>query len=129
LPAGRNDFVAREETMARFVILEHDHPHPHYDLMLQAGDVLWTWRLPQLPRVGDVLDAVRIADHRLAYLEYEGPISGNRGTVIRCEQGTIVWLKEDIDDFEVGLNGMGLRARLRLKRDATGESWRIECVG
>ncbi len=114
--------------MPRFVILEHDHPHPHYDLMLQTGDVLWTWRLSRLPRIGDVLDAERIGDHRLAYLEYEGPVSGNRGTVIRREQGTLTWLKEAAGDLEVRLDGVDLRARLRLRRDETGENWRIECV-
>src|SRR5437879_2020084 len=33
------------ELMRRFVILEHDHPQLHWDLMLEAGPALRTWRL------------------------------------------------------------------------------------
>lgn len=113
--------------MSRFVILEHDHPHVHYDLMLQVGDVLWTWRLPHLPRLGDVLDAERIGNHRQAYLEYEGPVSGNRGRVVRREWGTVTWLKEDASALEVRLDGVALHARLRITREGTSDSWRIEC--
>jgi hypothetical protein len=36
----------------------------------------------------NTVDAQRIADHRLAYLEYEGPISGGRGTVRRLDGGS-----------------------------------------
>lgn len=71
----------------RFVILEHDHPARHWDFMLEANGVLWTWRLPEPPRHGE-MTAERIADHRLAYLDYEGPISGNRGSVQRWQCGT-----------------------------------------
>jgi hypothetical protein len=121
--------LSREKCpMPRFVILEHDHPHRHYDLMLEAGDVLWTWRLPRLPQVGDVMDAERVFDHRLVYLDYEGPISGNRGTVIRREQGALEWLRQEESYIEVRLDGVQLHARLRLTRDAAGGRWRIECV-
>jgi hypothetical protein len=112
--------------MPRFVILEHDHPHLHYDLMLESGDVLWTWRLPRLPQVGDVLDAERVFDHRLAYLEYEGPVSGNRGTVQRRDQGAFVWLTQENDDLEARLDGVNLRGIVRLRRGGTGECWQIE---
>ena len=38
--------------MPRFVILEHDHPRLHWDLMLQTGDALRTWRLASPPTRG-----------------------------------------------------------------------------
>ncbi len=112
--------------MPRFVILEHDHPHPHYDLMLEAGAMLWTWRLPQLPRTGDVVDAERVFDHRLLYLDYEGPVSGERGSVLRREHGEFNWLKRDDACLEVQLDGVQLHAVLRLTRE-DGERWRLEC--
>ena len=43
--------------MRRFVILEHDHPKLHLDLMLEAGDVLQTWRLAGAPSPGRSIDA------------------------------------------------------------------------
>jgi hypothetical protein len=73
--------------MPRFVILEHDHPSLHWDLMLQAGDVLQTWRLAHAPKQGVIIEATALGDHRLAYLDYEGPVSGGRGVVKRWDCG------------------------------------------
>ena len=56
--------------MPRFVILEHDHPVLHWDLMLEADGVLQTWRLAQPPALACVIDASAIDDHRLFYLEF-----------------------------------------------------------
>lgn len=76
------------EPPARFVVLEHIWNDTHLDLMLEFGPALATWVLPveRNPRVATTI--WRIADHRLAYLDYEGPLSGNRGRVRRIERGT-----------------------------------------
>jgi hypothetical protein len=48
---------------------------------------LETFRCPRWPvEAGDRLD--RLPDHRRVYLDYEGPISGGRGEVVRVEAGT-----------------------------------------
>src|SRR5262245_52879118 len=75
--------VTLEADVPRFVILEHDHPVLHWDLMLEAGSVLNTWRLAVAPEPNLVIDALALGDHRLAYLEYEGPVSGNR-VLVKC---------------------------------------------
>ena len=72
---------------ARFVILEHDHPFLHWDLLLEDGEVLKSWRLLHFPKIGFSIPAERMPDHRLMYLDYEGPVSGNRGTVKRFASG------------------------------------------
>lgn len=72
----------------RFVLLYHTWPQPHYDLMLEWQGVLKTWRLAELPYPGIRLTIEAIGDHRLAYLDYEGPVSGNRGKVRRIDSGT-----------------------------------------
>lgn len=74
--------------MPRYVILEHDWPMRHWDLLLEAGAVLRAWRLLEEPRTGAAIAAEANADHRLMYLEYEGKLSGNRGTVRRWDAGT-----------------------------------------
>ena len=107
----------------RFVILEHDHPHPHWDLMLDVGDVLRTWRLPSAPSAGDMI-AERIVDHRRAYLDYEGPISGNRGTVKRWDQGTYSAHESAVDLFDIELMGENLRGRVHMFR-SDGANWRL----
>ena len=75
--------------MPRFVVLEHDSPRGrHWDLMLERGQVLATWALAQPPDADGPLAARRLFDHRLAYLDYEGPVSGRRGRVSCWDRGT-----------------------------------------
>jgi hypothetical protein len=73
----------------RYVVLRHDGiSEPHFDVMIEAapGGALHTWRVPSWPpRGGEVFE--RLPDHRRDYLDYEGPVSGNRGTVRRVEAG------------------------------------------
>lgn len=87
--------------------------------MLQSGDVLRTWALAELPQVSSrnhCVDAERLADHRLEYLEYEGPVSGDRGTVRRVDAGTFETLFETSDCWEIRLNGSVLSGSLALCR-------------
>ena len=111
--------------MPRYVLLEHDHPTLHWDLMLEAGPVLRTWRLTALPRCREVIAATAVFDHRLLYLDYEGPISGGRGRVIRREQGTFTGQVQGEAPIVVHLQGERLRGVLRLEQ-IEGDSWRCE---
>src|SRR5690242_15495503 len=80
--------AAEGRSVPRFVILEHDYPERHWDLMFEAGPVLKTWRLAGCPRPGGVaVEAEESFDHRPIYLDYEGPVSGGRGTVTRRDAG------------------------------------------
>src|SRR5262245_10170293 len=98
--------------MALFVVLEHDHPQLHWDLMLEVGEVLWTWRLTAPPTLGQGVAGVRTFDHRLVYLDYEGPISGNRGSVKRYDRGEYEWLERGAESLTVQLRGQCLAGRL-----------------
>lgn len=78
--------------MPRFVVLRHETPagsaRPlHWDFMVEAGATLRTWALAEEPIVGREIAAEPLADHRLAYLDYEGSISGDRGSVTRFDRG------------------------------------------
>lgn len=74
--------------MPRFVILAHDWPRPHFDLLLEVGSVLKAWRLFAEPNANVRVPAEPNADHRMVYLDYEGPVSGGRGSVIRWDCGS-----------------------------------------
>lgn len=74
--------------MPRFVILAHDWPQPHFDLLLEAGSVLKSWRLFDEPNANVHVVAELNGDHRMAYLEYEGPVGGDRGSVTRWDSGS-----------------------------------------
>jgi hypothetical protein len=106
----------------RFVVLEHDHPFLHWDLMLEAGEALRTWRLAVPPGPGTQVEATPLGEHRRLYLDYEGPVSGDRGRVARWDHGTFTWEGQGEGLVVVRLNGVQLRGLLRLWR--AGESWR-----
>ena len=76
----------------RFVVLHHTGiAEEHYDLLmeLKGEEKLPAWRVfcgPEEWEEGE-LGAVRIQDHRAAYMTYEGAISGGRGEVKRGAEG------------------------------------------
>src|SRR6185437_13498571 len=111
--------------MPRFVVLTHDHPHLHWDFMLEAGAALRTWRLEAEPLSPAGGAAVPLADHRAAYLTYEGSVSGGRGTVAQWDAGEFTWLRDEPATIEVRLAGTRLRGTLRLAQDAGSGAWRF----
>ena len=74
--------------MPRFVVLEHVWNGVHWDFMLERGEVLRTWAIDAPIVAGQDLPARALADHRLIYLDYEGEVSGQRGSVRRVDAGT-----------------------------------------
>jgi hypothetical protein len=100
--------------MPRYAILEHDWPTPHWDFLLEAGEVLRAWRLFAEPRTGTPLAAEANFDHRLLYLDYEGPLSGNRGSVTRWDHGTFEWREDSPCRVAVELDGSRLKGRVEL---------------
>ena len=75
--------------LCEYVVLYHDGiDDPHFDLMLErdAGSDLETFRITRWP-IAEPAAIVPLGDHRRAYLDYQGPVSGNRGTVTRVEKG------------------------------------------
>lgn len=100
----------------RFVVLEHDFPTRHWDLMLEAGGALRTWRLAEPPEVGKSIASEALADHRLVYLDYEGPVSGGRGSVTRWDTGTFAWIADTRGEEVVELAGTRLVGRASYDR-------------
>jgi hypothetical protein len=95
--------------MPRFAVLTHDHPVLHWDLMLDNGEVLRTWRLSHPPDADEDVLAEPLPDHRRAYLDYEGPVSGGRGEVRRWDAGDFVLLEEDGNQLKLQLDGEKLK--------------------
>lgn len=111
--------------MPRFVVLIHDHPVLHWDFMLEKEAALRTWRLSQEPGAGKAIDAEPLPDHRVAYLDYEGPVSGNRGTVRRFDRGEYRVMEERPERVVVELRGHVLQGTATLERTGQGELWRF----
>jgi hypothetical protein len=107
--------------MPRFVILRHELPSTaragvHWDLMLEQDGVLRTWALAAAPGLGEAIAADALPDHRLDYLTYEGPISGDRGEVSRWDEGTYEVRSESLGELHFRLSGSHLAAECSLTK-------------
>jgi hypothetical protein len=109
--------------MLRFVVLIHDYPELHWDFMLEKEAILRTWRLSRSPAEAGPIDAESLADHRLAYLDYEGPVSDNRGSVRRFDRGKYTVVEESPHRIEVQLEGAVLKGRAAIERRNSIEPW------
>ena len=101
----------------RFVVQEHTtREGVHWDLMLETGQTLTTFRLAEGPE--DVLrhavEAVRIADHAMRFLTYEGPVQKGTGKVRIVERGTYRRLDGRDEIITLDLQGTVLQGRFRL---------------
>lgn len=109
--------------MPRYVVLAHHTTPFHYDLMLEHGDALATWSFDEPPGT-DGQACRRIQDHRKAYLDYEGEVSGGRGRVERWDGGTY---EGTIGEEEVvaTFGGKELTGRWKLLRAGDQERWEL----
>lgn len=111
--------------MSRFVVLAHDWPTPHLDLLLERDGVLKAWWLPpDFDPTSASTSAEANFDHRLHYLDYEGSVSGDRGTVRRWDAGRLVWELADDGRIVIVLSGSRLAGRLELVR-TDGDRWQL----
>lgn len=113
--------------MPRFVILHHKTPPgaakpDHFDLMLEAGDVLKTYTVWEFPTLGRPVPALPDFDHRLEYLDYEGPVSRGRGEVSRAESGTFTLLSQDEARLTIEVRGQRLQGTLILQLHSGSET-------
>ncbi len=109
--------------MPRFAILDHDHPFRHWDFLLEAGERLRAWRLLAAPVRGQTINAEPLPDHCPHYLDYEGPIAGERGQVARWDGGTFRWVSDGNDEVRVQLSGGRIAGVVTLRRNANRWTW------
>lgn len=131
-----------KSTPFRFVILLHEttpqmQRPTHWDLMFQIGstlpekaeptasrpvDSLATWALPHSPSEKDEMECDELPLHRLAYLDYEGAVSQNRGFVTRWDAGNFQWTHREPDRVCVDVQGQKLSGTIELTRQS-GPRW------
>jgi hypothetical protein len=137
--------------MPRFVLLYHECPAKyarasHWDLMLEAGESLRTWALLNLPQdwrdahsytaslvqscaaasTENIIGAEPLGDHRRDYLEYEGPVSGERGRVTRIDAGRYQTLSESPQCWRIELSGGRLRSTATLAEGTSdADNWTL----
>ncbi len=117
----------------RQVLLLHDLPHEpsHYDWMLELPidreHRLITFRtrrrIDALARAE--LDLPRLPDHRARYLDYEGPIDNERGSVRRIAAGSVFHIRSDPNTLDAIVAWRGLPPLTVTAHRSTHDRWRI----
>ena len=100
----------------RFAILQHDYPTLHWDIFLQEGNRLLSWRGDHHGHFLNGGLVVQTDDHRLVYLDYQGPLTGQRGTVRRIDGGALAWKHRGEHEFIAEIKGQRWQGLLRLKK-------------
>lgn len=121
-------------TPLRTVLLRHTEVDGnwHLDWMIERAGLgerrLLTFRVLDRIDLQDCqgFEAERIGDHRAIYLEYEGDLSGGRGTVARVAAGRVRELSEGAT-FRVEAN-FGSCWRRYSGRPAAASRWLFEAV-
>ncbi len=114
----------------QFVIQEHTSPADiHWDLMLEQSGSLQTFRLYTPP--GELLtqpaQAVKIADHDLKFLTYQGPVNKGTGNVEIVDKGTFQRQKADSSLIEMDLTGRILKGSFTLTH-IKKDQWQFAAV-
>jgi len=87
--------------------------------MLEGDNHLATWWLRHVPDVVVRQPCRRLADHRLAYLEYEGPVASAGGSVSQWDSGEYEALDAGGERWRVKLTGKRLGGIATLQRLAS----------
>lgn len=120
--------LQNDKSELRFVLLWHETPKnwerpSHFDLMIECDGSLETWEL-----VADFCEhqtsfCRELPDHRKDYLDYEGPISNDRGEVSRHDSGPARWLTRSENHRSVELQGTRLTGHFLLNRGPVSGIW------
>jgi len=113
----------------QYVIQEHTTAaDTHWDLMLEMGPALWTWRLPVRPeQIGnEAVQAQRISDHPLRFLNYEGPVQHGTGYDRISDKGHFRICTQTPDRLTVELSGRVLQGRFTLCSTDKPSLWSLQ---
>ena len=106
------------ENNKKFVIQKHIRGEDvHWDLMLEAGNVLETYRLAAPPEkiTSEPVEAAKIFDHPLKFLTYQGSVNKGTGTVEIADAGIYKILSKNNTHTDFQFNGKILKGKFTLK--------------
>jgi bifunctional non-homologous end joining protein LigD len=97
-----------EGLLKRFVVQQHIREGDvHWDLMLESGHILKTWRLDTSPEhIGnEPISAEKISDHDVKFLTYQGIVNKGLGRVSIIDEGIIETIGETEQTIRLHLHG------------------------
>ncbi len=98
----------------------------HWDLMLEAGEVLETYRINMPPEEWACQNIVaeRILDHSVKFLSYEGSVNKGKGSVKIADGGTYEILREQEKSKKLSFCGNILKGEFALTHK-DGNKWKL----
>jgi DNA ligase D-like protein (predicted 3'-phosphoesterase) len=107
--------------VTQFVVQLHDATTLHFDLRIQAGEVLRSWAVPKGPSLDPAVRrlAVPVDDHDLSAGEFEGVHEGQRrgsGAVIIWDEGPVEVTRDEPGHLAFTLHGSKLAGGFALTR-------------
>ena len=112
--------------LQRFVIHKHTQEGQiHWDLMIEQGDSLKTWRLENPPEklAKEKTKATPISDHDKKFLAYQGPVNNGKGNVEIVDEGVCTIESDDENQMKINFEGKILRGIFQLAK--IKDSWFI----
>lgn len=102
----------------KFVIQRHERQNEptHWDLMLESGDILETYRAGVPPEQWGKgpIEVVKIFDHPLKFLTYQGSVNKGKGSVSIADYGNYRVIKRLEDRLVLDLTGNVLKGEFLL---------------
>jgi len=125
---GHEQFAVRGVPAGAFVVQEHLATSHHFDLRLEVEGAMRSWAVPKGPSLDPAVKrlAIQVADHELAYNDFEGEADGGRVIVWdrgAYERGGRVPWPEALERGHAvfALHGEKLRGGFALQRTGSGE--------
>ena len=139
MSAMKADDHPHDGAATQFVVLLHStdgssHDRPtHWDFMIEltgadSQSALRTWALESEPQAGVLIQATELPPHRLEFLDYEGPVSGDRGSVKRVDRGHYRILEDSQRELRLQLAGVTIRGTATLQRVEGGSGYVFSLV-
>jgi hypothetical protein len=101
----------------KFVIHKHTREgQVHWDLMIEWGDKLKTWRLDNPPEKlsSQKTKATPIFDHDKKFLTYQGPVNNGKGTIEIIDKGNCIIESPDEKELKIYFQGKILNEEFQL---------------
>jgi bifunctional non-homologous end joining protein LigD len=106
------------EEPKRFVVHRHqkESEPTHWDLMLEREGILETYRLAEPPEKWGkgAIEAVKIFDHPLKFLSYEGSVNKGKGRVEIADCGTYRLIKKNENQQQISFAGKLFRGEFQI---------------
>jgi len=113
----------------RFVIHKHtQEKQTHWDLMIESGDKLKTWRLENPPEklASEKTKATPIFDHDKKFLTYQGPVNNGKGKVEIVDEG--ICIVESTSENETKINFYGKKLKSKFRFFCLENIWFFESI-